>query len=92
MWERFTIKRRVAQNNSEKVTRPGTDGRWQHESLYKEELELLRHSIDLRFEGSRMRQAYNVEKSGDWAHCLEKHLGKWQAQHVDECEGERMPQ
>ena len=28
----------------------GTDGRWQHETAYEEELELLRHCTDLRLE------------------------------------------
>ena len=63
----------------------GTDGRWQHETPYKEELELLRHSNDLRFGGVLMRQAYNAVKSGAWANYLEVFLGKWHAQ----CEGER---
>ena len=92
MWERFTIKKRVAQNNSEKETRSGTDGRWQHESLYKEELELLRHSTDLRFEGSLMRQAYTAGTSGDWTNYLEHILGNGKAQHMEECGGERMLQ
>ena len=42
------------------VRRLGTDGRWQHETPYKEELQLVRHSTDLRFEGAQMRQAYNA--------------------------------
>ena len=36
------------------------------ETPWKEELELLRHSTDMRFEGSQMRQAYNAVKSCDW--------------------------
>ena len=36
------------------------------ESPYKEELELLRHSTDLRFDGSQMRRAYTAGKSCDW--------------------------
>ena len=38
------------------------------ETPYKEELDFLRHSIDLRCEGSVVRQAYNSGKSGDWHH------------------------
>ena len=35
--------------DAENAKQFGTDGRWQHEKLYKEELELLRHSTDLYF-------------------------------------------
>ena len=74
--------------DAERVRRLGTDGRWQHEVPYKEELELLRHSSDLRFEDVLMGQAYNAEKSGDWANHLEQIHGKWQARRLDKCEGE----
>ena len=74
MWERFTIQKSVGQidlgscRNCDAVR---NGGRWQHETPYKEELEHLRHRIDLRFGCLPMRQAYNAGKSGDWANVLE---------------------
>ena len=44
----------------------GTDGDWQQETPYKEELELVRHSRDLRFEGILLRSACEAGKSGGW--------------------------
>ena len=44
----------------EKERQDGIEGDWQQESLYKEELELFRHSSDLRFEGLSMRRAYHA--------------------------------
>ena len=46
------------------------DGRWQHETPYQEEFELLRHSTDLRIEGLQMRQAHNAVKSSDLGNFL----------------------
>ena len=60
MWRRFTIKKAWARSvlaDAESVRHDGTDGRWQHETPYKEELEQVRHSS---------RRAYHVGKSGDW--------------------------
>ena len=57
------------------VRRNGTDGRLQHEAPCKEELELVRHSTDLRIEGVLMRRANCAEKSGDWENYLEEFLG-----------------
>ena len=54
----------------------------------KEELELVRHSNDLRLEGVLMRQAYSAKKSDDWANYLGNIAGKRQAQQVGKCEGE----
>ena len=48
------------------VTRSGTDGRWQHETPYKEELELLRHSTDLRFEGPLLETFLGDGKLRAW--------------------------
>ena len=57
------------------------------------ELDLLRHSNDLRFEGVPMRQAYNAGKSGDWANYLEVFLGTGkQVQQMDKCESGRLVQ
>ena len=60
MWERFTIKKawtRSVLADADNVREHGTDGRRQHETPYMEELELVRHSNDLLFEGVPMRQA-----------------------------------
>ena len=51
------------------------------------------HRTDLRFEGVPMRQAYNVEMSGDWANYLEHFLGNgtlsvWLSANVRECKNE----
>ena len=40
---------------------------WQHESRCEEELELLRVSIDLRLDGTLMRQAIKAGTAGHWA-------------------------
>ena len=51
-WERFAIKKawtRSVLADADHVRQFETDGRWQHETPYKEEQEFLRHSIDLRF-------------------------------------------
>ena len=91
MVERFAIKKAWAISvleDAENVVRLQTDGRWQHETPYKEKIELLRHSNDLRFEGVLMRQAYNAGKSGGWANYIDKFLGKKQAERMDKCEGE----
>ena len=93
MWERFTIKTAWASSvlaDAANVRQNGTDGRWQHETPHTEDLELLRHCTDLRFEGVPMRQAYYYKKSGDWANCLENVLRK--AQRMDKFEGGRMLQ
>ena len=77
MWERFTFKRAWARSvlaDAENVRQLGTDGRWQHEKPYKEELELLRHSTDLRFGGLLTRQAFNAVKSSDWANYFQVFL------------------
>ena len=44
---------------------------WQQEAPYKEALEFVRHSSDLRFEGILMRRAYEAVKSRDWKDYLE---------------------
>ena len=56
---------------------------------FQEELELLRHSKDLRFEGSLMRQAFCAGKSGDWGNFLENEgLSAWTSVKVRECHSE----
>ena len=63
--------RKCVLEDAAKVTQLGTDGRWQQKSPNKEELELLRHSTDLRFGGSLLRKAQSAGKSGDWEKFLE---------------------
>ena len=76
-WEQFTIKS-VGQNGVGTCRKCDATGDRRHEKPCKEELELLRHSTDLRFDGSLMRQAYNVGKSGDWRGFLENDkLSAW---------------
>ena len=79
MWERFAIKKAWARSVADADETP-----------YKEELELLRHSIDLRFGSLLMRQAYNAGKSGDWANYLEQiiELSVWTSAKVRECNSE----
>ena len=43
---------------AEKARLSGAHDKWQLDSSYKEELELLRHSKDLRLNGSLIRQAF----------------------------------
>ena len=77
MLERFTIEKAWARSvmaEVEKERLGGREGDWQQESPYKEELELIRHSSDLRFEGLVMRRAYYEGRSGDWQNYLEKFL------------------
>ena len=44
----------------EKERQDGTDGEWQQETTYKENLDLVRHSSDSRFDGVLMRRAYEA--------------------------------
>ena len=79
--------------DAENAKQLGTDGRWQHETLHKEEFELLRHSTDLRFGWFLMRQAFDAVKSGDWANYIEIFLGNgklsvWTSAKVRECYNE----
>ena len=60
-----------------------TDGRWQNETPYKEQLELLWH----RFEGSLVRHAYNAESQAIGEMCWNV-LEKWQRQRMDKREAE----
>ena len=54
VWEHFTIKKALARSvlvNVGTERQDETEGDWQQESPYREELELVRHSSDLRLEG-----------------------------------------
>ena len=69
MWERFTIDMALSRSVSadeEKERQDGVDSDWRQETPQKEELELVQHSSDLRFEGIMMRSACEAVKSGDW--------------------------
>ena len=74
MWENGTIKKSSARSvlvDAEKEREEGIGHDWQQESPYKEELELVKHSSDLRFEGLLMRRAYFAGRSDDWECYLE---------------------
>ena len=67
----------------------GTDGGWQQETSYEEEVELVWHSSDLGFEGILRLRAYDAGKSG----CLEVFVGngkasEWTRPKVRECYNE----
>ena len=54
VWEYFTIKKALARSvlvNVGTERQDETEGRWQQDSPYREELVLVRHSSDLRREG-----------------------------------------
>ena len=54
VWEHFTIKKALARSvlvNVGTERQDETEGDWQQESPYREELEVVRHSSDLRREG-----------------------------------------
>ena len=60
------------------------------ETPYREELELVRHNSDLRFEGVPMRRACYAEKSCDWGNYTEEFLADdkrsfWASAKVREC-------
>ena len=79
----------MGQNGVGTCTKCDATGNRRHEKPCKEELELLPHSTDLRFDGSLMRQAYNVGKSGDWKGFLENDkLSAWTSVQVGECYNE----
>ena len=69
MWEGFTVKKEVGKEFVGRGNKSGAveeSGSWKNESPYKEELELLRISSDLRLDGTLMRQAFKASKAGDW--------------------------
>ena len=61
---------RIVLEGAEKARLSGADDKWQLDSPYKEEFELLRHSKDLRLDGSLIRQAFYVGKSRNWTKVL----------------------
>ena len=69
MWERFTGETRCAKNFLEEATKVvqfEASGSWQNESPYKEELERLRASSDMRLDGTLMLHEIKAGKAGDW--------------------------
>ena len=66
MWEHFTFKKAWARS----VVVDVEQGKTGEESPNKD-LELLKHSSDLRFEGLSVRRAYYAGRSGDWESSLE---------------------
>ena len=74
----------------EQERQDGIEGDWRQESPCKEELEPVKHSSDLRFEGLLMRRACCAGRSGDWENCLEEffkdgRLSVWASVKVSEC-------
>ena len=59
-------------SDAQKERQVGTQGDWQEETPYKEELTLVTRSSDLSFSGLLMRRAYNAGKSDEWESYLEK--------------------
>ena len=69
MWERFTVKKKVRKEFLEDATKAvqlEACGSWQNESPYKEELERLLVSSDMRLDGTLMLQEIEAGKAGDW--------------------------
>ena len=88
-WERFTSKKVWARSvlaDAESVRQNGTDGRWQHETPCKAELELVRHSNHLRFKGVLMPNILCGEV-GRLGKLFGTNHGKWQVQRMCKCEG-----
>ena len=92
MWERYTVKEaltRTVLEEAARVTQLETDGSWQKESPYKEELEFFRNIKDLRFDGSSMRKSYRAGKDGDWEVFLRhEKFSAWASVKVRECYNE----
>ena len=76
MWENiFTINKAwtwSVLSDAEKERQEGSQGDWQQEMPYKEQLELVGHRSDLSFGGSLVRRAYNAGKLGDWESYLKE--------------------
>ena len=69
MWEPFTIKRTLAKtslSDAEKEMQDGIQGIWLKESPFKQEMELVKRSSDLSFNGLILRRTYYAGMSGDW--------------------------
>ena len=75
-WARFTIKQSWARSILEDAENVRRFRNGRQETAHKEELDLLQHSNDLRFEGVPTCQACNLGKSGDWGNHLDKFLGE----------------
>ena len=88
MWEKYSAKKVWTRELLEVATRAvQLVTHWQDESPHQE-LELLRVSIDMRLDGTLIRQALKAGKAGDWWELVKK----YQAQCVDECEVASVPQ
>ena len=75
LWECLTIKQawtRSVLADAQSERQNGTDGRWQQETPYREELGLVRHSSALCLGCILMCGAYCAVKSGDWENSLEE--------------------
>ena len=65
-WDKYSAKRLWTRELEEATRAVQLGTRWQDESPYKEELQLLRVSIDMRLDGTLIRQALKAGKAGDW--------------------------
>ena len=80
-------------SDAEKDRQAGSQGDWQKETPYKEELELVRRSSGLSFSGLLMRRAYYAGRSGDWESYQEEFrkdgkLSVWASIEEGECHDE----
>ena len=90
MWEHFTVKRVLAKavlSDAERERQEGKQGNWQKDSPFKQELEPVKRSSDLSFNGLLMRRAYCA---GNWESYKEEFqkdgkLSVWASIKVTEC-------
>ena len=57
---------RIFLDEATKAVQLEASGSWQNESPYKEELERLRVSSDMRLDGTLMLHEIKAGKAGDW--------------------------
>ena len=76
MWERTTKKKKRGPDRSWQIKKVSGKMERAAGGNKRRRTRRISKSKDVRFEGVLMRQAYNAEKSGDWADYLEVFLGK----------------
>ena len=86
--DKYSAKKVWTRELLEEATRAVQLGtHWQDESPHQE-LEMLRVGIDMRLDGTLIRQALKAGKAGEWWELVKQE----QAQRVDECEVAGVPQ
>ena len=90
IWDKFATKKFRASERLEEATRAVQQGTsWQDESQFKEELELLRESGDMRLDGTLIRQAIEAGKAGDRSKLVNiDMLNTWTSAKLQECHRE----